>query len=49
MRKAEGEETAAFIDLTELAVQSGKNVGAVETAEDQCTMLNQLNNTLVSF
>ena len=35
--------------LTHLAVQSGKNVGAVETAEDQCATLNQVNSTLASF
>ena len=43
------ENPALDVFLTQLAIQSGKNVGAVETAEDQCAMLNNLNNTLASF
>ena len=43
------ENPALDVFLTQLAVQSGQNVGAVETAEDQCAMLNHLNNTLASF
>ena len=43
------ENPALDVFLTQLAIQSGKNVGAVETAEDQCAMLNHLNNTLASF
>ena len=35
--------------LAQVAIKSGKNVGAIETAQEQCEMLNHLNNTLVSF
>ena len=33
--------------LNQLAVQSGKATGGVETVEDQCSIFNGLNNTLV--
>ena len=35
--------------LSQLAVKNRKRVSAVETVQEQCSPLNQLNNTLVRF
>jgi len=41
--------TVLDIYLSQLAVKNRKRVSAVETVQEQCSPLNQLNNTLVAF
>ena len=41
--------TVLDIYLSQLAVKNRKRVSAVETVQEQCSPLNQLNNTLVRF